>query len=656
MAAPLRLALALLACALAGVASSVAAADSAALRLNGTFMQYQDEMLSWPPATWQSVLEQMKAARMNTVIIQMLARENADGSTHSFIGPADTPDATETILNWADTNQFRVFLGLYSPNWNHDMLGSDFLVQAQNKSTEVARQAWSRYLVGRNRPSFAGWYIPYEPWTANYQPAEITRLRAFLQGIDVGCREVAGDQPISISPFISAQRPPPCQVENLYSQLLSQSGIDILLLQDSVGAQQWSIDIPQKLFPYYRAFKAACDAAGVQLWANLESFQITNGAFVPCNIDRFRRQFEAAAPFVTTCVTFDFLHYMNPVAFLSGWDAQRRDTMRKLYADYTAGFVDHDYAPFAAPTVRFSLTSDHLALWWDGMEDDVFEMQFTTNLLASWTSLNVPIEAIGGRFGCTNRVFADHTASFYRVRKMPVLRPPESMSLISPGAFTMGTPTTDTNRTASELSPFEVSLTRGFWMGRFEVTQSEYQNLMCTNPAAFASDLNNPVDSISWVDATEYCRRLTVQERQAGRLPDGYLYRLPSEAEWEYAARAGSTNLFFFGDDSQELANYAWFSSNSGQRSHAVGKLRANAWSLHDTHGNVAEWCWDWIDTPPTSAVTNLLGAISGPYHAVRGGAWPFPARHARCGWRVSNASHIRQSYLGFRVVLAPLD
>ncbi len=103
------------------------------VRLQGTFMQYQDEMQGWAPETWRSILDTMRAAKMDTIIIQMLVRENNDGTTHSIIGPAGQPDATETILDYADTNGWRVYLGTYMSSWNHDMLASNFLYETQTR-------------------------------------------------------------------------------------------------------------------------------------------------------------------------------------------------------------------------------------------------------------------------------------------------------------------------------------------------------------------------------------------------------------------------------------------------------------------------------------------------------------------------------------------
>jgi formylglycine-generating enzyme required for sulfatase activity len=647
---------ALSACVATGfIAPPSASAAPPALHLSGSFMQYWVEMQSWPPETWQAVLDQMKAVKMNTVIVQMLVQENNDGTLYSFIGPSGHPDATETILNYADTNGFRVFLGLYMPNWNHDMIGSNFLFETQSRMAVVAQQAWDRYLSDNRHSSFAGWYLPYEPWTANYQPAEVVRLRSFFQVIHASCQAISGDVPLMISPFISSYRPSPCRVEQLYRQLLDQSGIDILLLQDSVGAQHWETNILQRVAPYCQAFQDACNSTGVKFWANLESFRISNNVYRPCDALRLKKQFDAAGPFVEDFVTFDFLHYMNPVAFLSGWDQTRRAQMQQLYSDYKAAFADTEYAPFAPPALSASISGTNFLLKWRGISGDQFQAQVKTNLAdATWTPLTAQVCTNGAGFSVADPLLAQRPARWYRVQKLPRLQVPDSMIYIPPGTFLMGTPTNDPNKTASELSQFQVTLTRGFWINQFELTQSEYQNLTCTNPATFTGDLESPVDNVPWRNAMDYCSLLTQQERQALRLPDGYVYRLPTEAEWEYAARAGTTNWFSFGNDPALLPSYAWYDGNSQGTTHPVGQLQSNPWGLKDVHGNVFEWCWDWIGSAPTQPVTDFRGSTNGVYHAIRGGASSFPWVDCRSSWRIGYSTASIAFNVGFRIVLAP--
>jgi formylglycine-generating enzyme required for sulfatase activity len=223
------------------------------------------------------------------------------------------------------------------------------------------------------------------------------------------------------------------------------------------------------------------------------------------------------------------------------------------------------------------------------------------------------------------------------------------------GIFTMGSPTNEVDRYANEGPQTQVTLTRGFFLGRYEVTQGEYLAVMGSNPSYFTGDTNRPVERVSWHDATNYCARLTAQERLAGRLPAGWAYRLPTEAEWEYACRAGTTNRFYYGDDPgyTQLANYAWYSANSGSTTHPVGGKLPNRWGLYDMAGNVWEWCSDWYGAYPGGSVTDPQGPASGSNRVVRGGSWSFNAFHCRSASRYGDPAS-RGFDIGFRVVLAP--
>ena len=155
-----------------------------------------------------------------------------------------------------------------------------------------------------------------------------------------------------------------------------------------------------------------------------------------------------------------------------------------------------------------------------------------------------------------------------------------------------------------------VYLSHGYWMGKYEVTQGEYLSVMSNNPSSFSGNLNLPVENVSWYDATNYCAKLNARELAAGRLPGGWVYRLPTEAEWEYACRAGTTNQFYYGDDPSyiRLSSYAWYTANSGNVTHVVGMKGPNRWGLYDMMGNVYEWCSDWIGSLPGGNVTDPQG------------------------------------------------
>src|SRR5215510_10182315 len=168
---------------------------------------------------------------------------------------------------------------------------------------------------------------------------------------------------------------------------------------------------------------------------------------------------------------------------------------------------------------------------------------------------------------------------------------PTNLVFIPPGTFRMGSPTND-----EEGPQTAVTISRGFWVGKYEVTQGEYLTVMGTNPSGFKGDTNRPVETVSWFNATNYCGKLTQRERAAGRIATNSVYRLPTEAEWEYACRAWTSTRFSYGDDPDytSLSDYAWYDSNSGGTTHPVGQKLPNPWGLYDMHGNV----WKWVADP----------------------------------------------------------
>ncbi|MBN8247205.1 MAG: formylglycine-generating enzyme family protein [Verrucomicrobia bacterium] len=199
---------------------------------------------------------------------------------------------------------------------------------------------------------------------------------------------------------------------------------------------------------------------------------------------------------------------------------------------------------------------------------------------------------------------------------------------------------------------FPVTLTRDYWIGKFEVTQGEYASVMGRNPSHFTGDSNRPVEKVSFLDAVRYCEALTNRERHAGHLAPGYVYRLPTEAEWEYACRAGSTNRYHFGDEAAAADAYAWTSENSSSATHPVGQKAPNAWGLHDTHGNVWEWCHDWFEPYPARPLTDPVGPATSKYKLFKGGGWNQDADYARASSRFMMSASNGIHFVGFRMVL----
>lgn len=255
-------------------------------------------------------------------------------------------------------------------------------------------------------------------------------------------------------------------------------------------------------------------------------------------------------------------------------------------------------------------------------------------------------------------------ARFYEIRIPEIPGPPPPPSNPNPavlvwipaGSFLLGSPDAEQDRQSREGPQTQVTITHGFWMSRYETTQSQYQAVMGSNPSGFTGLGTLPVENVSWFDATNYCYRLTAQERTAGRLPSGYVYRLPTEAEWEYACRAGTTTRFYYGDDPSysRLTNYAWYAANSGNKTHPVGLLQPNAWGLYDMPGNVGEWCLDWFGwNYPGGSQTDPAGPSGTATRVIRGVGFGNPASQCRSAERDTYPPGQPESTVGFRPVLA---
>ena len=266
---------------------------------------------------------------------------------------------------------------------------------------------------------------------------------------------------------------------------------------------------------------------------------------------------------------------------------------------------------------------------------------------------------------------------FYRAVAMEA---PTNMVFIPPGTFRMGSPPDEVDRLGREGPQTAVTISRGFWMGKYEATQRDYLEVMGNNPSGFngvrevwdpgcdcstnrdCTDLSRPVEMVSWDDATNYCATITQRERAAGRIAANSVYRLPTEAEWEYACRGWTSTRFSYGDDPgcingndpqcTNLTNYAWYWYNSDFQTHPVGRKLPNPWGLYDMHGNVWEWCQDWYGEYAGGIALDPQRPVGDWAHVVRSGSYYSgniaPRSAYRC-WGEGSYDNV-----GFRVVLAP--
>jgi formylglycine-generating enzyme required for sulfatase activity len=226
---------------------------------------------------------------------------------------------------------------------------------------------------------------------------------------------------------------------------------------------------------------------------------------------------------------------------------------------------------------------------------------------------------------------------------------------VNAGNFKMGSPEGEPERDANE-EPHNVVISRPYWLGKFEVTQAQWRAVMGDNPAYFLSVGGTaPMENINWFAALRFCKELTRQEREKGRLPEGYEYTLPTEAEWEYACRAGTTGRFGIKDSTSfhEDANYRVSNKKSSVR---VGSYEPNAWGFHDMHGNVAEWCFDRYHAYSSIVATDPVGGEIGGERVRRGGSWDSPSRFCRSAARDKADPFTRNNTIGFRVALSAVE
>lgn len=218
--------------------------------------------------------------------------------------------------------------------------------------------------------------------------------------------------------------------------------------------------------------------------------------------------------------------------------------------------------------------------------------------------------------------------------------------LIPPGSFKMGLSKEFRSPCQDDMPSHMVTIRKPFYIGKYEVTQEQWLAVMNKNPSKFKGK-KHPVERVSWLDAREFIKKLNQMEKTG-------TYRLPTEAEWEYACRANTKTLYYFGDSEKQLPEYAWYCDKSMHTTHPAGQLKPNAFGLYDTLGNVWEWCYDayerdyYMDSP----AVDPRGPVSGSCRVIRGGSWHSIAPYRlRCSFRFFYTLNGRLANLGFRLV-----
>ncbi|MCL2155695.1 MAG: chitobiase/beta-hexosaminidase C-terminal domain-containing protein [Leptospirales bacterium] len=324
-------------------------------------------------------------------------------------------------------------------------------------------------------------------------------------------------------------------------------------------------------------------------------------------------------------------------------------------------------------SVTLSTTTSGADIWYttDGstpVKNGTGSMLYTSSISITINAVTT-IKAIAVKTGWTD-------SEILVVEYAPAI---PGMKWIKSGTFMMG------QSDISNASPeHEVTLTKGFYMGEYQVTQDEYVAVMGTNPSNFTGTGDLPVEKVSWYDAIVFCNKKSIDEGlnpaysiSGSTDPDVWIaaapggivptisntdwnavimvpgadgYRLPTEAEWEYACRAGTTTVYNTG--SNDISNdTGWYNANSGSMTHEVGTKQPNAWGLYDMHGNVYEWCWDWYGSYSSTAQTDPTGAVSGSNRVMRGGDWVSDASYMRSAYRGGSGPYYRYYSIGFRVV-----
>jgi formylglycine-generating enzyme required for sulfatase activity len=277
------------------------------------------------------------------------------------------------------------------------------------------------------------------------------------------------------------------------------------------------------------------------------------------------------------------------------------------------------------------------------------------------------VRAAGARKRATRAATAPRTPTGRRARPRAAAPEPAldngvgmRMVPIPAGTFTMGSPRSEPGRNADEQA-VAVTISRPFFMSVTPVTQAQWKKVTGTEPwkgeRCVERGAAYPAVYVDWHGAVAFCKALTAAEKKGGRLPAGMAYRLPTEAEWEYACRAGTRTAYSFGASPRRIGEYAWFYGNTElareQYAHPVATKKPNGWGLFDMHGNTYEWCADWY-APRRAGGTDPVGPAKGTAKVLRGGGWGYEPPRCRSADRNKNDPTFTDFSGGFRVVLAP--
>jgi len=314
-----------------------------------------------------------------------------------------------------------------------------------------------------------------------------------------------------------------------------------------------------------------------------------------------------------------------------------------------------------------------------GLPGSMQQVQYTTDLANSNSWATIGFAMVTANPTYFTDTGANGESRFYRT--ITVGLPDTNLVWLPPATFVIGSPVTEADRSTNEGPQTTVTLTQGFFIGRYEVRNADYIQIMGSLPVESDASLTNyllrAVRGVRWYEATNYCALRTAAELQQGRIPVGFAYRLPTEAEWEYACRAGTTTVFAFGNqllsDSvlgvQAIFKGTFpyptgvFSPSPATFSYPqpVGTCAPNASGLFDLHGNVGEWCLDSYNSNspgpyPGGSVTNFISTAGFLYKIIRGGGYSNPAKDCRSAARQVASSISPDTLVGFRVVLAPVN